>query len=868
MSQRHPLAVVAGAATLFAAFPLTTVFASYSWFFYVVIAVVVVSGTAMLARAARTPVWVQVLAMMAALLLYLTFAFPSGEEIGWLLPSAATFRHFNELFLTAGWQIRSETIPVPDSDGLLLLTAAGVGLVAVLVDLAAVGLRRPALAGLPMLAIYSVPVAVLPDGLSFLPFGFAAAGYLWLLVADSIDRVRRFGRRFTGEGRDVNVWEPSPLSSAGRRLGVIGVALALVLPLAIPGMTSGLIDRFGHGLGGNGRPGAGAGQTGATVDLSAMLTKNLVQSQPFDMVKVTTSDPAPFYLKFGVADQITKDGFTSRPPASGTPVTRGITDVVSPDAVGVDSQRFRAQVQAVNFAMPLVPTFGRLAATAGLDAQWLYDPSTEQLYSNRTGASIDGKRYSFEYVHMSYSPAALRTATAVPAQDNGRELIAVPAIPQISERVRVLTAGKTTEYDKVRAIYDSFSSINGFRYSFDVPGGTSGSAIVDFLTNKTGFCVQYAAAMAWLVRAAGFPARVAFGFTRGDGPNNGSYTLTNVNLHAWAEVFFPTFGWVPFDPTPAGSVPGAVQSNWAPDASNTIDGDPGDALAEPEQRPADDPAEATPGGGPNPSNNDGAGPSAQPVNTRLPVTAAVAVVALFVLLAPAWRRRTLRRRRLSLSGPLIVIERNDSPSTADGSTGDPAASIAGNPTANTTSNIAGNTTSNTASNTTSITADNTADNTAGAILNDLVTDPSAVAVARQDAHQAWAELLDTMIDFSVPVDEAESPRATVNRLVDRPTLVPVRSSAELLARAEERASYARTPVRTEGLNDAVAAARAALASQATRRQRWSATLMPRSVLQRWRLGWAAWLGGVIGRAGQIRDAVASASPRRLLAKWR
>ena len=154
------------------------------------------------------------------------------------------------------------------------------------------------------------------------------------------------------------------------------------------------------------------------------------------------------------------------------------------------------------------------------------------------------------------------------------------------------------------------------------------------------------------------------------------------------------------------------------------------------------------------------------MNTWLPVTAAVAVVALFVLLAPAWRRRTLRRRRRSLGGPLIVIERENSPSTADGTTGDPAAGRAGN------------------------TAGHTAGSTAADIPDDLVTDPSAVAVARQDAHQAWAELLDTMIDFSVPVDEAETPRATVNRLVDLPTLVPVRSSADLLARAEERASYA------------------------------------------------------------------------------
>ena len=193
---------------------------------------------------------------------------------------------------------------------------------AVLVDLAAVGIRRPALAGLPMLAIYSVPVAVLPDGLSVLPFGFAAAGFLWLLVADSVDRVRRFGRRFTGDGRDVDLWEPSPLSSAGRRLGVVGVVVAMLLPLAVPGMTSGLLDRFGNGIG-PGDGSGGGGQSGPTVNLSAMLRDNLVRNNTFDMVHVKTTDPAPFYLRFGVADQITKDGFTNRARRRVSRSTRG-----------------------------------------------------------------------------------------------------------------------------------------------------------------------------------------------------------------------------------------------------------------------------------------------------------------------------------------------------------------------------------------------------------------------------------------------------------------------------------------------------------------------------------------------------------------
>src|SRR6185369_935205 len=166
-------------------------------------------GSAMLVRTARGPVWTQVLAMAAALLLFLTAVFPSKHEFLRLIPTGVTFKHFNDLLVLAGDQIRSEAVPVPDhSDGaLLLLSTIGIGLVAIVVDLVAVGLRRPALAGLPMLAIYSVPVAVLPDGVPVVTFVFAAIGFLWLLVTDSVDRVRRFGRRFTGEGRDVDVWE-------------------------------------------------------------------------------------------------------------------------------------------------------------------------------------------------------------------------------------------------------------------------------------------------------------------------------------------------------------------------------------------------------------------------------------------------------------------------------------------------------------------------------------------------------------------------------------------------------------------------------------------------------------------------------------
>lgn len=814
MSQRHPLALVAGAATLLSAFPLVTVYASITWLIYTVIAVAVVVGTAMLVRTARGPVWVQVLAMMAGLLVYLTVAFPSGGEVFRLIPTPSTFRHFNELLAAAGQQIRDETAPVPDLDGLLLLTTAGVGMVAILVDLTAVGIRRPALAGLPMLVIYSVPVAVLPEGLSVLPFGFAAAGYLWLLLSDSVDRVRRFGRRFTGDGHDVDVWEPSPLASTGRRLGLVGVVLAILLPVAVPGITSGLLDRYGGG----GGTGSGSGP-GATVDLTALLRDNLNRKQEFEMVRVSTTDPSPYYLRFGVADQVAGDkGFVSRAPTGGTAVDRGLPAFGPPP--GVTSQRYHGTVVTNNFDMHLAPVYQQVVSIQGLDGAWLMDAATNQIYSPPAGPSITRKRYEFDFVRVAYTPAILRTAKPIPAQDAGaRELSTVPVfVPQVTQLVAALTAGKATEYDKVRAIYDHFSPANGFTYSLQASGDINVTAIVDFLTNKKGFCVQYAAAMAWLVRVAGFPARVAFGFTQGAGASNGVYPLTNYNLHAWTEVSFPGFGWVPFDATPPGSVAGSVQSAWAPDPANAFPTDgqdqpekPGDPSAstssEPTPVPSAEPGGTTPGAG------------ATPINAWWGLGAAAAVAVAVLLLLPALRRRSLRRGRRARSGTVIVLD-DDGP----------------------------------------------ADDLPMPIL-----DPAGMVAARRDAHAAWTELIDTMVDFDVKVDEAETPRATAERLGSllpdpssvRPSSVR-HSSVRLLARAEERARYARVPLSANGLDQAVRSARAALARRATRRQRISAFLMPRSVVLRWRAGWIAGVGRVVGAAGRIRDALLMISPRRLL----
>ena len=108
--------------------------------------------------------------------------------------------------------------------------------------------------------------------------------------------------------------------------------------------------------------------------------------------------------------------------------------------------------------------------------------------------------------------------------------------------------------------------MNGFSYSLATKAGDSGSDLVDFLTNKVGFCQQYAAAMGIMLRIAGLPARVVLGYTHPNADRNGRFTVTTDDAHSWVEAYFPGLGWIPFDPTPLAGIDGGNKADlpWAP----------------------------------------------------------------------------------------------------------------------------------------------------------------------------------------------------------------------------------------------------------------------------------------------------------------
>lgn len=93
-----------------------------------------------------------------------------------------------------------------------------------------------------------------------------------------------------------------------------------------------------------------------------------------------------------------------------------------------------------------------------------------------------------------------------------------------------------------------------FRYDQHPPAAPSSTypPLLDFVLNhRRGYCQHFAGAMALMLRFLGVPARVAAGFTSGTyDSDSGTWTVTDHNAHAWVEVFFPGYGWLPFDPTP------------------------------------------------------------------------------------------------------------------------------------------------------------------------------------------------------------------------------------------------------------------------------------------------------------------------------
>jgi len=167
------------------------------------------------------------------------------------------------------------------------------------------------------------------------------------------------------------------------------------------------------------------------------------------------------------------------------------------------------------------------------------------------GVTIDSKAYRADSIVPIYSEVELRSAgQQYPDWVLMRYLNLPPSVPEsVLTLARNLTAAEPTPYDRAVALE---SYLREIPYSLDVEIAPREKDVVEFFLfdSQFGYCDYYATAMVVLSRAAGFPARYVMGYiVENYDEVEDLFIVTADQAHAWVEVFFPDYGWVPFEPT-------------------------------------------------------------------------------------------------------------------------------------------------------------------------------------------------------------------------------------------------------------------------------------------------------------------------------
>jgi TgpA N-terminal domain/Transglutaminase-like superfamily len=712
---------------------------------------------------------------LASLLLYLNLTFAHGASFGKVIPSYSSLSELGQLWRAAFVEFRYAP-PVPDLQAVSLVTAAGIGAVAIAVDILAVRLRRPAVAGLPLLLLFSVPVASnlkvfgVPE---MLIFAASLAGYLALLSADGRERLRMWGRLVTfrhvqspdetGSGPDTR-----DLAASGRRIGLAAVCLAIVIPVVLPSMHA--HDVFGTTSDGNA---SGIGTAGVSPLLKM---GSLLEGKPTQVLTYTTNAPNPSeqYLQVYALNYNARQNQWLQPS-----YTSDTAPVDCASAVTCPGVNLPYRPLGVEHTTPIAKVTTKIKvskddngpaflpmpyAPAHLDihspgAGWL--ETTDSLTVLNATVNMAGLSYTVQ----SNEPDPGKTS--IPDEPAPASIRAQygsydgPGRVQLLAIARQHTAGAKTRLARAQDLQNWF--LSDFSYSLKPGLPTTANWLLTFLTSdQKGFCSQFAQAFAVLARLIGIPSRIAIGYTGGapvHKPGSTTWQVTTADAHAWPELYFTGEGWLRFEPTPSGSKgqPTAEVPAYAGGQSLNA--------------------------GPSQAHN----PAASPLG--VPVTASPgkrSLLPLHNLQGPGDEGSAVTQVRHSHLWLVIVI---------------PAALFL---------------------------------LIAWPALTRLLTKRRRWLTAASDAgvaHAAWRELTDDLADYGVGFALAETPRALARRVareahLDEPAIQAVRR----ISAAEERARYARLADPGAGLKADVVTARRAISASVPRRQRLRARLLPASTL--------------------------------------
>lgn len=554
-------ALLAPVATLMTLLCLAPLLGDRDWLQPVVLVVAAVGLAGAAVAAAELPRWLTPpVTALAALVISTALLVPSQAVVGGFVPTPSSLEALR-ILLRAGVVTAQAVNPPADTDaGITTLLTLAAGAVAVATLAVAGPLRRPGAAGLPLLLVVCVATALAPGGIGVLGYLSAGLGYLGLTLVDSDQRVRSWGAvlaRRTRQGEAASSGVPEQLASFAAGTAAVALFLGAILPVLVPGsggerLQSMVTERFGGGQDDGLR----------TLDPFLDIREDLESQDDTVLINYATTDLDPDPLRVITADEF--DGNVWRPSRQaldpGAQVSQGM-----PAPPGADPAVLSA-AEPVSTSIGIGPLAQRYlplpypASSVDVEGQWLFDPRTLNVAAS--DGTTEGISYSVTSYDISPDPAALERVPTDELAPLWTELPAGMSDTVLAEAQRVVaTAGAESRYEQALALQQWFRNSGGFTYSLDAPDVTDRDAVEAFLTDRRGYCVQFASTMALMARALDIPARVAVGFLPGEQVQPGMYEIRADDAHAWPELYFEGIGWVRFEPTPSSRT--GLPPSWA-----------------------------------------------------------------------------------------------------------------------------------------------------------------------------------------------------------------------------------------------------------------------------------------------------------------
>jgi hypothetical protein len=447
-------------------------------------------------------------------------------------PTAETVEHLRLLVDSGVQAIAAGRVPVDPTRGLELLVVTGTVLTYLVAELIAVGLGRGGLAGLAVVALWAPAVV----------FGCEVSS--WLLLVGGVTYLLLLAVTRTRSRRDDRPAAEEAPAATTAAAGLTVVALTL-------GACANVLPFYGA----TDLP-SGWGDEG--------LESPLRISTDLDMRADLESRSDRVLLRYsgdgdavGALRMYTLSAFDGQQWKLGAeePALRGTDGVLWPEHVeplpddGV--RTVEVEVLGLNQDHLPIPTEPR---SVRVDGSWLYDPEADEVLAF-VGTSTRGISYVLRISPRELTADRLRSDTGGQPPD-APAFLTVPATEReadIRALAQQIVADATTTYDQALALQSYLRSTQNFTYDNELGPARSGDAVWDFLTDRRGYCVQFATAMTIMARTLGIPARMAVGFLpgRADEEVVGQYLVSARQAHAWPELYFEDAGWVRFEPTPA-----------------------------------------------------------------------------------------------------------------------------------------------------------------------------------------------------------------------------------------------------------------------------------------------------------------------------